>query len=454
MSTKRTSILIIGPKTPLVAALDEAFSSYGWMVHRCEGAEDGPTSQRECLADVVIVTANEGPDHEEAIRALCREFFVSVIAIVKDGDVPGAVAAVCAGADTALEEGRDPVDFVAAAAKCLELEELSEVIEESDPRDILVRHPRSPLNAILESFPQIARSGSAVLITGESGTGKERVARILHQMSDRGEGPFVAVNCGAISESLLESELFGHSRGAFTGAIADRDGQFQAAQGGTIFLDEIATLPLQLQVKLLRILEDGKVHRVGETTPVVGDFRVIAASNIDLEEAVEDGEFRRDLYYRLSVFPVNLPPLRHRTMDIPVLADHFIEEQNELHGTCLEKLTPDIRVALKQYPWPGNIRELQNMIQRLCILKQVGCIEEEDLPPPIMETSLVDHLGLDVPSEGIDIAGTLDRLEDHLLIKALNKAAGNKAKAARLLGLNRTTLVEKLKRKRLDLADF
>lgn len=441
---------MIGSASPEMDGIERAFLHLHWQCHRSPDIGRALETVSEASIDVVLVLEEEEEKLLHGIRRLSEEFFIPLVAIVDKGDVPAAVAALRAGAETAIERGSLPLDFVTAAAECLEFEELSAPCLESDPRDIFVRHERSPLNELLESFPQIARSDYPVILMGESGTGKELAARVIHQMSPRSEGPFVAVNCGAITESLLESELFGHRRGAFTGATEDRAGHFEAAHNGTIFLDEIGTLPLHLQVNLLRVLEEGALRPVGGNGAIPVDFRVIVATNVVLEEAVAAGHFREDLYYRLSVFPVVMPSLRHRPMDIPGLVEFFIEEQNALHGTSIEKLSPKMRATLKQYPWPGNVRELKNLVQRICILKQVGSIQEEDLPPPVMNTHFVDHLGLDVPSEGMDMAGTLERLEDQFLVKALDKAAGNKAKAARLLGLNRTTLVEKLKRKRID----
>lgn len=450
MSSRRPSVLIIASPGPETEGIERAFVHLHWKCHRSFAIDRSVEIISEDCVDVVLFHEEETGRLLHGIRRLAQESCTPVVAIVDKGDVPVAVAALRAGAATALERGSLPLEFVAVASEYLKLEELSAPLPQSDPRDIFVRHERSPLNDLLESFPQIARSDYPVILMGESGTGKELAARVIHQMSPRSAGPFMAVNCGAIAESLLESELFGHRRGAFTGAMEDRAGHFEAAHQGTIFLDEIGTLPLHVQVNFLRVLEEGAVRPVGGNASIAVDFRVIVATNIVLEEAIAAGQFREDLFYRLSVFPVVMPPLRHRPMDIPALVDFFIEEQNAVHGTCIEKLSPTMRATLKKYPWPGNVRELKNLVQRICILKQVGSIQEEDLPPPVMNTHFVDHLGLDVPSEGMDMAGTLERLEDQFLVKALDKAAGNKAKAARLLGLNRTTLVEKLKRKRID----
>jgi DNA-binding NtrC family response regulator len=450
MKNLRASVWIVGPASAEADIVSEALDGDHWHRLRLDRFDGMSSELFTAIPDVVVVFDKTQPGLIEQVQRLARAAFAPVIAIVPDCDVPTTVAVLRAGADAAVERSKASHELAPWTSQCLEVTQKASATGAPDPRDIFLRHPRSPMHNLLATFPQIARSDYPVLIMGESGTGKELVARVLHAMSARREGPFIAVNCGAISESLLESELFGHVRGAFTGADEDRPGHFQAAHGGTILLDEIGTLPLHLQTTLLRVLEDGKVRPVGSSVEIDVDFRVIAATNVVLSKAVDEGTFRDDLFYRLGVLPITVPSLRQRSMDIPVLADHFIAEQNRTQGTHIESLSPRMRAALKQYPWPGNIRELKNFIQRVCVLKQSGSIEEEDLPPPMLSTSVVDHLGLDVPSEGIDMAGTLDRLEDQLLIKALSKAAGNKAKAARLLGLNRTTLVEKLKRKRLD----
>ncbi|MEM1349904.1 MAG: sigma-54 dependent transcriptional regulator [Myxococcota bacterium] len=316
---------------------------------------------------------------------------------------------------------------------------------------MFVRAPDSPLGRILDVVPQIARSDAPVLITGESGTGKDLLAKAIHATGLRRDGAFVAVNCAAIPQELLESELFGHVEGAFTGATRDKAGQFEAAHNGSIFLDEIGDMPAHVQVKLLRVLQEKTVTRVGSTTPVALDFRVLAATNQDLQQRIAQGLFREDLYYRLSVLPIHMPALRERIMDIPPLAEHFIQRANTAYDASIAGMTSEVRTALKRYQWPGNVRELQNVVQRIAILKNSGFIEREDLDQQIISAPKPTLLGLDVPSEGIDMAETLERLEERLLARALTKASGNKARAARLLGLNRTTFVEKLKRRKIQI---
>jgi transcriptional regulator with PAS, ATPase and Fis domain len=286
-----------------------------------------------------------------------------------------------------------------------------------------------------------------VLILGESGTGKELVARTIHFNGPRAEKPLVPVNCGAIPETLLESELFGHERGAFTGANSTRIGRFELAQGGTIFLDEIGEMSHSLQVKLLRVLQQRSFERVGGMKTVHVDVRVIAATNRDLDEAVKDGRFREDLYYRLNVIPIVVPALRERTDDIPLLVSHFLSEFNERMHTNVQGVSDEAMRVLCAYSWPGNVRELENLIERLVILKRDGTITPDDLPDKMLRRDPYTPLPSVVfPSEGVDFNRLVEAFEDDLIRRALKAAGGVKNRAAQLLRLNRTTLVEKMKK--------
>ena len=299
---------------------------------------------------------------------------------------------------------------------------------------------------------KVARTRSTVLILGESGTGKELVARALHSLSGR-TGKLVPVNCGAIPEDILESELFGHEKGAFTGAIASRTGRFQLADGGTIFLDEIGEMSPKLQVKLLRVLQERKVDPVGSTKSIDVDVRVIAATNKDLAEEVKAGRFREDLFYRLQVVPVSLPPLRERQGDVQLLAEHFLQRQiEELAKPGLSFSEATLQV-LTRYPWPGNVRELENIVERMAILSEGVCIEPSALPAHVHETrstSVIQLSDFSLPPVGVDFNALIEDYENKLISTALTQTGGNKKAAARLLGLNRTTLVEKIKKKGLE----
>jgi sigma-54 specific flagellar transcriptional regulator A len=309
------------------------------------------------------------------------------------------------------------------------------------------------LRAVMDTVDRVARSSCTVLITGESGTGKELVVCALHDASPRRDGPLVTVNCGAIPEQLLESELFGHARGAFTGAVAARQGRVAAAEGGTLFLDEIGELPLSLQVKLLRLLQQREYSPVGDSRTHHCDIRVVAATNRDLEQEVAEGRFREDLYYRLNVIHVNLPPLRERAEDIEPLAEHFFRL---CAGRCgrddLTGLAPDALAAIKAHDWPGNIRALENAVEHAVLLAVGPEVTAADLPSRVRGVEGREdgrNLLKELPQAGIDLRATVEEYESRLIKQALDRTGWNKNRAAQLLGLNRTTLVEMIKRKRI-----
>lgn len=302
---------------------------------------------------------------------------------------------------------------------------------------------------VVEKIKKVAASDSTVAIYGESGTGKELIAQALHFNSDRKNGPLVTVNCGAIPEELLESELFGHEKGAFTGAIRSRTGRFELAHGGTIFLDEIGDMSPSLQVKVLRVIQEKQFERIGGMKTIDVDVRIITATNQDLEKAVAEKKFREDLFYRINVIPVHLPPLRERTVDIPVLTNHFLRSFNKIKKKNVEKLMPEAMDCLMRYQWPGNVRELQNLAEMLVVMKEYGSIGMDDLPDKIrLNSGGSEEITSDIkiPDSGLDLNETICQFEKDLLQKALEESGGIKNRAAKLLKLNRTTLVEKLKR--------
>ncbi len=308
----------------------------------------------------------------------------------------------------------------------------------------------SAILKLIEMIKKIAHSSSTVLIAGESGTGKELVAKSIHFNSPHSQGPFVPVHCGAIPRDLLESELFGHVKGSFTGAIKDRIGRFQTAQGGTLFLDEVSTMDLSIQVKLLRVLQEKEFQPVGSEKIFASQVRVIAASNENLESAVKKGTFRKDLYYRLNVIPLYIPPLKQRREDIPILIKHFIKEMNKNRTGSLKSMSSESIHHLCSYDWPGNIRELENLMERLCVLKENTIIEPSDLPFKY-QTNHSEELNYitDIPDSGLDFNTIVSHFENELILKALKKTNWNRNQAAKLLKLNRTTLLEKIKKKGL-----
>jgi sigma-54 specific flagellar transcriptional regulator A len=324
------------------------------------------------------------------------------------------------------------------------------------------------IREVRQLIEQVAASDATVLILGESGTGKEVVARNLHYHSGRREKPFVPINCGAIPGDLLESELFGHEKGAFTGAISARRGRFEMAEGGTLFLDEIGDMPMTMQVKLLRVLQERTFERIGGTKQLIADVRVVAATHRNLEEMIKEGKFREDLYYRLQVFPIEMPPLRERMDDIPLLINELIARlEHEKRGSV--RFTPAATMALCQYRWPGNVRELSNLLERLVIMFPYGVVDVKDLPekfqPPggisqeeVQQaeqeyTTFDPHLvsseplaGARLPRDGIDLKEHISALECSLIKQALDDAGGVVAHAAKRLRMRRTTLVEKLRK--------
>ena len=376
-------------------------------------------------------------------KALERNAHLICVVLTAYGDVETAVNAMKQGA----------VDFMAKPINLEQLELLLQRVLKTRRIELENEQLRArlndqyglenmigrsaPMKEVFEIIRQVASSRATVLIQGESGTGKELVAKAIHQLSPRKKGPFVAVHCAALSQNLLESELFGHEKGAFTGAMERRIGRFEKADGGSLFLDEISEIDLAVQVKLLRALEERQVERVGGDTPVHFDTRLIAATNKDLQQEVEKGTFREDLFYRLNVVVIHLPPLRERQADIPLLLSHYLAFFNEENGKQIEGYTPEAVEMLSRYNWPGNIRELRNVVERMVVLAHGKLLETSDLPANIREKSAEVTLDLDA-----DL--TVDEMERQLIIHALEKTNGNRTKAAEKLGISRRTLHRKI----------
>jgi transcriptional regulator with PAS, ATPase and Fis domain len=317
---------------------------------------------------------------------------------------------------------------------------------------LIGNHPL--IQKIERLIKRLTATDATVLVMGESGTGKELVARAIHALSRRANHPFIPVNCSAIPAELLESEMFGHERGAFTGAVAARAGMFQLANGGTIFLDEIGEMSSPLQVKLLRVLQDGEIRPVGSDRWRKIDVRIIAATNKDLQQEMKRHTFREDLFYRLNVIPITMPPLRERRSDIPILLEHFLDKQNRKRPERPVQFNDDAMVLLWEYDWPGNVRELENLIERIVILSEDTIIGVESLPSTVREFIWEKRIPKPAVLQGeVDLKGTVEWYENRLIDEALARARGNKQAAARLLGIKRTTLVSKLNR-RTALAAF
>ncbi len=427
-------------------------------------AEDGAAAIQAVKDSVIhiVITDFQLPDIDglEIIDRLAKlDAKIIPIMMTGFGTIETAVRAMKSGAFDFITKPFD-LETVAVvvrkAAEFLRLRQENHLLRKAVRDQYRLEHlvgASEPIQQVMEFVHKVADSDSTVMIQGESGTGKELVARMLHFNSLRKDRPLVPVNCGAIPENLLESELFGHEKGAFTGATHSRMGRFELANGGTIFLDEIGEMSLPLQVKILRVLQEREFERVGGNRTIHVDVRIIAATNQDLETLVEEKRFRKDLFYRLNVIPIVIPPLRERRSDIPLLIDHFLTRFNQSKHTTVSGLASDALQMLTEYDWPGNIRELENMIERLVVLKKYGILSVGDLPEKICRRSPGPELKeqfIRFSEDGINLSREVEQYEKHLIMEALRKANGVTSRAAQLLHLNRTTLVEKLKRKGVD----
>ncbi len=373
----------------------------------------------------------------------------TVIVMSAYGNMDLALEAMKAGAYDYVQKPFKPDEVVLALRKAEERELLrrenrqlrDEIRKEHRFEDILAKSQK--MQDIFRTITKIAEYKTTVLVAGESGVGKELVARAIHHRSNRRGGPFVAVNCGAIPENLLESELFGHKKGAFTDAVQDRRGLFEEADGGSLFLDEIGELPLALQVKLLRVLEDEKIRRVGDTRDLKVDTRIITATHRDLTAETKAGRFREDLFYRLNVLPILVPPLRDRREDIPLLIDHFVARNNGRLGTSIRGLDTESRRLLFEYPWPGNVRELENTIERAMVLAEGDQIVAQDLPDRLREAR--DPVQMQLASGELSVKKTMRIIEEILIRRALQKTKGNRTRAAEVLEISHRALLYKIK---------
>ena len=372
-----------------------------------------------------------------------------VVILTAHGTIDSAVDAMKLGASDYLTKPFNREQLKAAVRKALEVAALTtenrylrQVVTERFSFASMIAGARV-MRAVTETAARVAQGDTTVLLEGESGTGKELLAKAIHFHSARAKGPFVTINCGAIPEQLLESELFGHRRGSFTGAVTDKQGKFEAANRGTIFLDEIGELPSLLQVKILRVLQEREIDKVGETRSIRVDVRVIAATNRDLEKMITDGGFRDDLYYRLAVVSIRVPPLRERSDDIPLLVDHLLSKHTEKLGRPRPTVDKSVYSAFNMYGWPGNIRELENVIERALVLDKDGTIGLDDLPDRLRTREhRVANLRMELPDEGI----SLEDVERELLVAALEKHNWNQTRAAAFLDITRSTLVYRMEK--------
>lgn len=453
------SILVVEDDTGLQSLLQRLLSQEGRRVTIVGSGQEAIRVAQEMPVHV-LVTDLKLPDIDGcAVLERILQIDSNVIGIVMTGhgSIDSAVKAMKAGAFDFLAKPFDNEVVANLVDKAVEAHRRREN-KPSSRRAVSEQYrmeqfvgTSEPIRRVLDFVAKVADCDSTVLIQGESGTGKELVARMLHFNSETKDRPLVPVNCGAIPENLLESELFGHEKGAFTGAAHTRIGRFEAAHGGTIFLDEIGELSLALQVKLLRVLQERSFERVGGSRTIDVDVRVVAATNQDLELAVQQKRFREDLYYRLNVIPVTIPPLRERRSDIPQLVNHFLKRMMRGRRASTASCSPEALSCLMDYHWPGNIRELENIIERLVVLSRSGTIEVADLPERLQRRPVsADPAGaqfIPFSDQGVNLSREVEQLENRLIIGALRQANGITSKAAQLLHVNRTTLVEKMKRK-------
>jgi two-component system, NtrC family, response regulator AtoC len=444
MSKERTRILVVDDEEIVRESLS------GWLAkdgYTLETAPDGPTAldrmKRERWSILLVDLKMPGMDGLQVLEtAKQMQPDVAVVIMTAYATVETAVEAMKNGAYDYLVKPFDPeelslmmVKIVAQQALVRENVLLRKVLKRDYHfRDMVSKNPG--MHRVFDLARSAARSQSTILILGESGTGKELLARAVHAESPRQQAPFVAVSCAALTETLLESELFGHERGSFTGAVARRKGKFESAHGGTLFLDEIGDISAKLQLDLLRVLEDRRFFRVGGSDPVDVDVRIIAATNRDLRKATADGDFREDLFYRLNVIPITLPPLRDRREDIPLLVDHFLEHLNIESNRRVEGVSADALALLMRYDWPGNVRELRNVLERGLVVAKGALV-------------LPDDLGLTLSgarAEPPDTGLTLEEVERRHITAVLQASGGNVTQAARTLDIDRVTLYNKIKK--------
>ncbi len=457
MLEKETHLLLVEDEAPLREAIAERLVDHGYRVVQAESGEAALEHLTDFAFDVLLTDLRlPGIDGNEVLAAALERYpDIVCIVVTGFGTVKDAVAAIKRGATEFITK---PFRFdqllhtVAAALEQRRLRSenayLRSQLEERYRFEGLIG--RSLLmRELFELLETVAASVSTVLVTGETGTGKELAARAIHHNSPRRAHRFVTLNCSAVPETLLETELFGHVRGAFTGAVATRQGRLETAHQGTFFLDEVGTMSAGLQAKLLRVLQERELERVGDTRTIKIDVRIIAATNTDLSQLVSEGRFREDLFYRLNVIPICLPPLRERREDIPLLVQHFVHRLTRQQVPAREiTVTQEAMRRMMAYGWPGNIRQLENAVERAIALgRDRTQIDVPDLPPELQEAPAAGQpVGVLLPEGGLDMPAYIADIERQLIRRALAETGGNKQQAARLLGLKRTTLVEKTRR--------
>jgi two-component system NtrC family response regulator len=453
--TSTSTILIIEDDDSLRRVTEYTLKEEGYRVLTASNGRVGLDVFRSASVDLVLtdVRMPEMDGMEVLPRLKAMQPDLPVIMLTAHGTITSAVEAMKLGAFDYLTKPFSRDQLRASVRKALEVADLKtenrqlrQMVAERFSFAAMIAGSRA-MRDVTDTAARVAQTDTTVLLQGESGTGKELLAKAIHVHSARARRPFVTVNCAAIPEHLIESELFGHRRGSFTGAVVDKQGKFDSADGGTIFLDEIGELPLLLQVKILRVLQEREIDMVGDSRLRKVDVRVIAATNRDLEKMVADGSFREDLYYRLAVVPLRVPPLRERADDIPLLVEHFLTK----HVTKLNRAAPSVEKAvysaLNLYPWPGNIRELENVIERALVLDRDGVLGLDDLPERLhAQGRRFGNVRVELPDDGI----SLEAVERDLIQAALEKHGGNQTRAAAYLDITRSTLLYRMQKHGVD----
>jgi two-component system NtrC family response regulator len=447
----KASILVVDDEEHLRRVVQVQLQQHGYSADTAVNGQEALAALRRAPYDLVLADMKmPGMSGLELLRQVKKDFpHIPVIILTAYGTIDTAVEAMRAGAFNYVTKPVHTEELKLMVGRALEhsrlVEEVHSLRASLDIKygfeQIIGRS--EALMSVLDMASRASRTNSTVLIRGETGTGKELLARAIHFNSPRKQKPFVTINCGAIPRDLLESELFGYRRGAFTGAQEHKKGKFELADEGTLFLDEIGELPMELQVKLLRLLQNGEIEKIGATQPVTVDVRIVAATHRRLEAMIEDGTFREDLYYRLAVIPLTLPPLRERADDIPELAQFFFEKTRKKHGPTDLTLPPALLPYFTRHRWPGNIRELENVMERLVVLSRGNEIRLADLPEELRrERPAITALKLELPSEGI----SLETVEKELIVQALQKFNANQTLAAQYLDISRKTLVYRMEK--------
>jgi two-component system response regulator PilR (NtrC family) len=436
-------LLIVDDEASLRDLLSAVFESEGWRVQAAASVATARSALAKHQPDLILcdLMMPDGSGIDVLREAKALDPGITVIMITAFTSTKSAIEALKLGAYDYIAKPFDVDELKIVVRKAVEHRELEDenihlrsALEDRFTFANILGRSRA-MQEIFAVVRRIAKAASTVLISGESGTGKELIARAIHYNSGR-RGKFVSINCGALPETLLESELFGHERGAFTGAIRDKRGLFQEADGGTIFLDEIGEMTTSMQVKLLRVLQDRVVRRVGGNEEVTVDVRVIAATNRDLADSIQKGTFREDLFYRINVIPIALPALRHRKEDIPLLADHFIAKYSAAVGVPPKRISAEAMRALEKYSWPGNVRELENVIERMVALETSDVLTTKALPEGVVLGVDLNMGPADLPPEGIDLEKHLEAVGKYFMLKALERTNGVQTQAADLLGMS------------------